>query len=151
MGESHLYECNALVSLQSQSLSLSAQQQQLQQLQMLHQQLIQQSAMLQHPQQQPQQPLIDSNLLAQIQALTNQLLQKTQDDGKPPEPTFNKVRCECSRQPLVISKQAGRFNEENHFEVYPELGGHGNGCKVLTLSVTSTIIKFRGDPLPSFG
>lgn len=72
-------------------MSLSAQQQQLQQLQMLQQQLIQQSAMLQHPQQQMQQPLIDSNLLAQIQALTNQLLQKTQDEAKPPEPTFNKV------------------------------------------------------------
>ena len=45
---------------------------------------------------QPQQPLIDSNLLARIQALTNQLLTGGADqpklDVKPPEPEpeFNK-------------------------------------------------------------
>lgn len=35
-------------------------------------------------------PLIDANLLAQIQALTNQLLQKT--EAKPDDGGFNKVQ-----------------------------------------------------------
>ena len=77
-------------------MSLSAQQHQLQQLQLLQQQLTQQSQILSEPTQ-PQQPLIDSNLLARIQALTNQLLTGGADqpklDVKPPEPEpeFNKV------------------------------------------------------------
>ena len=73
-----------------QAQSLGAQQQQLQQLQLLQQQLAQQTHMLQQPQQ--QQPIIDSNVLAQIQTLTNQLLNKAQEEAKPPEPAFNKVR-----------------------------------------------------------
>ena len=77
--------------LQSSSLSLSAQEQQLQQLQLLQQQLVQQSQLLRTPAAAVQAPLIDSNLLAQIQALTNQLLKKTQEEVKPPEPAFNKV------------------------------------------------------------
>ena len=81
------------ILFQSQSLSLSAQQQQLQQLQMLQQQLMQQSQLLQAPQ--SAQPVIDGGLLSQIQALTSQLLQRTQEQEttNPPEPaTFNKVR-----------------------------------------------------------
>lgn len=65
--------------------SLSAQQQQLQQLQLLQQQLIQQTALMQQPS--GGAPLIDANLLAQIQTLTNQLLQKTEAK---PEEGFNK-------------------------------------------------------------
>lgn len=66
------------------STSLSAQQQQLQQLQLLQQQLIQQTQLMQ--QSTGQQPVIDNNLLSHIQTLTSQLLNK-----KPPEPGFNKV------------------------------------------------------------
>jgi hypothetical protein len=69
------------------STSLSAQQQSLQQLQLLQQQLIQQTALMQQPS--GGAPLIDANLLAQIQALTNQLLQKT--EAKPDDGGFNKV------------------------------------------------------------
>ncbi|XP_050390405.2 SR-related and CTD-associated factor 4 [Patella vulgata] len=71
--------------------SLSAQQQKLHQLQLLQKQLMQQTEMMQKPQQK-QAPVIDANLLAQIQTLTNQLLSKTSADGKggPPEPGFNK-------------------------------------------------------------
>ncbi|KAL3881817.1 hypothetical protein ACJMK2_028209 [Sinanodonta woodiana] len=67
--------------------TLSQQQQQLQQLQLLQQQLIQQTQMMQNQPSNIQQstPMIDSNLLAQIQALTNQLLSKT-EAAKPPEP-----------------------------------------------------------------
>ena len=65
------------------STSLSAQQQQLQQLQLLQQQLIQQTQLMQ--QSTGQQPVIDNNLLSHIQTLTSQLLNK-----KPPEPGFNK-------------------------------------------------------------
>lgn len=65
------------------STSLSAQQQQLQQLQLLQQQLIQQTQLMQ--QSSGQQPIIDNNLLSHIQTLTSQLLNK-----KPPEPGFNK-------------------------------------------------------------
>ncbi|WAR07345.1 SCAF4-like protein [Mya arenaria] len=69
------------------SQSLDAQQQQLQQLQMLQQQLIQQTALMQQPS--GGAPLIDANLLAQIQTLTNQLLQKT--EGRTDEASgFNK-------------------------------------------------------------
>jgi len=56
---------------------------------MLQQQLIQQTALMQQPS--GDTPLIDANLLAQIQTLTNQLLEKTErtDDAG-----FNKVgRC----------------------------------------------------------
>ncbi|XP_064627087.1 SR-related and CTD-associated factor 4-like isoform X2 [Lineus longissimus] len=65
--------------------SLSAQHAQLQQLQLLQQQLLQQTQILQN------QAPIDGTLLAQIQALTSQLL-NTDDDVKPPEPppTFKK-------------------------------------------------------------
>jgi ethanolamine utilization cobalamin adenosyltransferase len=59
------------------STSLSAQQQQLQQLQLLQQQLIQQTQLMQ--QSTGQQPVIDNNLLSHIQTLTSQLLNK-----KPP-------------------------------------------------------------------
>ena len=85
-----------------QSLSVSAQAAQLQQLQLLQQQLVQQSQLLQAQQSankmQDEQPLIDSNLLNQIQALTNQLLSRTTDEtpSKPPEPTFNKVTLHLS-------------------------------------------------------
>ncbi|XP_041351491.1 SR-related and CTD-associated factor 4-like [Gigantopelta aegis] len=71
--------------------SLSAQQHQLQQLQILQQQLMQQTELMQKPQESG--PVIDSNLLAQIQTLTNQLLSKTGgsvSDNPPPEPGFNK-------------------------------------------------------------
>ena len=80
-----------------QSLSVSAQAAQLQQLQLLQQQLVQQSQLLQAQQSankmQDEQPIIDNNLLNQIQALTNQLLSRTTDapPSKQPEPTFNKV------------------------------------------------------------
>ncbi|XP_071133579.1 SR-related and CTD-associated factor 4-like isoform X2 [Mytilus edulis] len=72
-----------LQQTQTGSTSLSAQQQQLQQLQLLQQQLIQQTQLMQ--QSTGQQPVIDSNLLSHIQTLTSQLLNK-----KPPEPGFNK-------------------------------------------------------------
>ncbi|OWF37540.1 splicing factor, arginine/serine-rich 15-like isoform X1 [Mizuhopecten yessoensis] len=66
------------VGYDSGTTSLSAQQQQLQQLQLLQQQLIQQTQLMQ---QAPSQPgsshAIDSNLLSHIQTLTNQLLNKT--------------------------------------------------------------------------
>lgn len=73
--------------------SLSAQQQQLQQLQLLQQQLLQQTELMQQPAQQQQAAaIIDSNLLSQIQTLTNQLLnnQIKTSNSKPPEPGFNK-------------------------------------------------------------
>ncbi|CAI9736005.1 SR-related and CTD-associated factor 4-like isoform X1 [Octopus vulgaris] len=73
--------------------SLSAQQQQLQQLQLLQQQLLQQTELMQQPAQQQQAAaIIDSNLLSQIQTLTNQLLnnQIKTLHSKPPEPGFNK-------------------------------------------------------------
>ena len=69
--------------------SLSAQQQQLQQLQLLQQQLIQQTQLMQQPNMGPGGPIIDSNLLAQIQTLTNQLLSKT--EAKPEPGGFNTV------------------------------------------------------------
>lgn len=67
------------------STSLSAQQQQLQQLQLLQQQLIQHTQLMQQSQQGT--PVIDSNLLSHIQTLTNQLLKS---GDKPPEPGFNR-------------------------------------------------------------
>jgi len=67
--------------------SLSAQQQQLQQLQLLQQQLIRQTQLMQQP---TGAPIIDGNLLAQIQALTNQLLSKTDAKTETGE-RFNKV------------------------------------------------------------
>ncbi|XP_061176862.1 SR-related and CTD-associated factor 4-like isoform X2 [Saccostrea echinata] len=67
------------------STSLSAQQQQLQQLQLLQQQLIQHTQLMQQPSQGT--PVIDSNLLSHIQTLTNQLLKS---GDKPPEPGFNR-------------------------------------------------------------
>lgn len=80
--------------LLQQPTSLSAQQQQLQQLQLLQQQLLQQTELMQQPAQQQQAAaIIDSNLLSQIQTLTNQLLnnQIKTLHSKPPEPGFNKV------------------------------------------------------------
>ena len=79
-------------------MSLSAQQNQLQQLQLLQQQLMHQSQMLQHGSTESQ-PLIDGQLLAQIQTLTTQLLTKTEEENdqqaKPESPKpaqgFNKV------------------------------------------------------------
>jgi hypothetical protein len=68
------------------STSLSAQQQQLQQLQLLQQQLIQHTQLMQQSSQGT--PVIDSNLLSHIQTLTNQLLKS---GDKPPEPGFNRV------------------------------------------------------------
>ncbi|KAL4233497.1 SR-related and CTD-associated factor 8 [Mactra antiquata] len=79
-----LQQSNSFDTLQG-NTSLSAQQQQLQQLQLLQQQLIQQTALMQQPTGGP--PLIDANLLAQIQALTNQLLQKSE---MKPDEGFNK-------------------------------------------------------------
>ena len=81
---------------------------QLQQLQHLQQQLVMQTERISKPQQAPQStPPIDSNLLAQIQMLTNQLLSKTSGGGgtqsagdgsgkanqpqQKAEPLFNKV------------------------------------------------------------
>lgn len=64
--------------------SLSAQQQQLQQLQLLQQQLIQQTQLMQQPSVGSSGPIIDSNLLAQIQTLTNQLLSKTEGTKQEP-------------------------------------------------------------------
>lgn len=69
--------------------SLSAQQNQLQQLQLLQKQLIQQTQLMQQPSEQVA-PMIDNNLLAQIQTLTNQLLSKPEGEN-PLEPGFNKV------------------------------------------------------------
>ena len=74
-----------------QALSLSAQQQQLQQLQLLQQQLMQQTQLLQEPKQAPQPPVLDTTLLGQIQSLTSQLMRGTKDEPKPAEPAFNKV------------------------------------------------------------
>ncbi|GAB1599500.1 splicing factor, arginine/serine-rich 15-like isoform X2 [Argonauta hians] len=82
-----------LQQTQKQPTSLSAQQQQLQQLQLLQQQLLQQTELMQQPAQQQQAAaIIDSNLLSQIQTLTNQLLnnQIKTLHSKPPEPGFNK-------------------------------------------------------------
>lgn len=69
--------------------SLDEQQQQLHQLQILQQQLLEQTQTMQHPEDQG--AVIDNTLLAQIQTLTNQLLSKTGDINKPPEPSFDKV------------------------------------------------------------
>ena len=74
-------------------MSVSAQQAQLQQLQLLQAQLVQQSQLQDGSQAAaaaPQQPIIDTTLLSQIQLLTNQLL-GGKDKDKPPEPQFNKV------------------------------------------------------------
>ena len=95
--------------VQPQQLSLSAQEAQLQQLQMLQQQLVQQTRFMQEPQQAPTQPIIDGNLLAQISALTSTLLIKSKDDptAKPaPQPAFDKVR-------LVIGMIPSRFTIQN--------------------------------------
>lgn len=75
-----------------QQLSLSAQEQQLQQLQLLQQQLLQQTRILHEPQQTPAAPLIDGNLLAQISALTSTLLLKSKDEPakSAPQPAFDK-------------------------------------------------------------
>ena len=85
-----------------QSMSLSAQQNQLQQLQLLQQQLMHQSQMLQHGSGEGQ-PLIDGQLLAQIQTLTTQLLTKTEEENdqtKPDSPqqdtSFNKVNMQST-------------------------------------------------------
>ena len=76
---------------QPQQLTLSAQESQLRQLQLLQEQLVQQSKILAKPAL-PQAPLIDSGLLTQIQTLTNQLLGETQDEKPTPtKPAFNKV------------------------------------------------------------
>ena len=75
-------------------LSLSAQEQQLQQLQLLQAQLMQQTRLLHDPPQAavaPSQPIIDNNLLAQIQALTNTLLSKEEPVKQQPA-QFDKVR-----------------------------------------------------------
>ena len=96
-GRAWYYSVMKRIQLLQQSLSVSAQAAQLQQLQLLQQQLVQQSQLLQAQQSankmQDEQPIIDNNLLNQIQALTNQLLSRTTDDApsKQPEPTFNKV------------------------------------------------------------
>lgn len=78
----------------------SAPESQLQELQHLQQQLVMQTERITKPQQQSAPP-IDSNLLAQIQVLTNQLLSKTtggeadsaSDASKlnSGEPLFNRV------------------------------------------------------------
>lgn len=69
------------------STSLCAQQQQLQQLQLLQQQLIQHTQLMQQSNQGT--PVIDNTLLSSIQTLTNQLLKS---GDKPAEPGFNRVR-----------------------------------------------------------
>ena len=92
-----------------QSMSLSAQQNQLQQLQLLQQQLMHQLPQLMHQSQMLQhgsgegQPLIDRQLLAQIQTLTTQLLTITEEENdqtKPDSPqqdtSFNKVNMQST-------------------------------------------------------
>ncbi|KAH9525314.1 SR- and CTD-associated factor 8 [Bulinus truncatus] len=86
-----------LQQAQEGTMTGAAPESQLQQLQHLQQQLVMQTERISKPQQST--PPIDSNLLAQIQMLTNQLLNKTGgtdpagDAGKlqkPAEPLFNK-------------------------------------------------------------
>ncbi|KAL5010493.1 hypothetical protein ScPMuIL_012798 [Solemya velum] len=77
-----------LQQTQAEPTSLSAQQNQLQQLQLLQKQLIQQTQLMQQPSEQVA-PIIDNNLLAQIQTLTNQLLNKPEGENSS-EPGFNK-------------------------------------------------------------
>ena len=69
--------------------SQNDQNQQLQQLQLLQQQLVLQTQLLQQPDQE-EQPVIDSNLLTQIQQLTAQLLNKSQEEDEEEQPAFNK-------------------------------------------------------------
>ncbi|XP_005097171.1 SR-related and CTD-associated factor 4 [Aplysia californica] len=88
-----------LQQAQDGSMTASAPESQLQQLQHLQQQLVMQTERISKPQQEAA-PAIDSNLLAQIQTLTNQLLSKTSGNAdaagdagkssKPAEPLFNK-------------------------------------------------------------
>ncbi|XP_013070358.1 SR-related and CTD-associated factor 4-like [Biomphalaria glabrata] len=86
-----------LQQAQEGSITGVAPESQLQQLQHLQQQLVMQTERISKPQQST--PPIDSNLLAQIQMLTNQLLSKTSGTDssgdavklqKPAEPLFNK-------------------------------------------------------------
>ena len=85
-------------SFQPHALSLSAQEQQLQQLQLLQEQLVRSSQLLSQPQPQHDQ-LDEGGLLSQIQKLTHQLLAEDKQEAEMEEeprgaiePSFNKVR-----------------------------------------------------------